>query len=305
MQGYNSAFLFSQVPYARIGSLKSGLTSLSAASGETGEVTDVSEELRGGKGNPEPTQETPECTVVPAGNAAPERKRKIRSKLLSSKSLWAPVRTKVTDQVREVGAKIEYQLTLVHVGVKLFTRTVVIETVRLSDNAKTIRSFPIASDHMNQDLKSYIDSLCAFEGWLFIANEIQFQTGLTSHRYPLTIAIITLPIRLPGFNLDVIRRMLADIDCLISINTGPETAFQTLEDRIALADVTTHINGGKTVFLVGEHAISNVFTKQLRSILNSLSSDQRPNNRTLNLIKVYLHILRTALSLLDRLHNNE
>jgi len=292
-----------EVPLNNFGRAKSCLTCLSLASDAVREEPSSPDTPGDAKDKSLPTSRSAEQLSNSKASTAPKRKKRIKSTLLNSYIIWALVRIAVPGEGRQTGQAVNYQLNRVVLTIKLFTRTIVIDSVKQNDNVSSRRSYPIVAQYRNMDLKSYFDSLYSIEGWNDLLSNSQVKPGIIQSKdHPLTIPIITLPYRLPGFKLDVISQMLVDLNSLLEVKSDTfDVAFTAIENRATLAKVHTQTaDNGKEIYTINENALSKPLVREIRSILNSLSSSKRLSSKVLNLIKIYLYILKTALTLLNR-----
>lgn len=298
-----SALLDTKVLSFSFGRFRTSLTSLNAAS----RPIEGNSEATEGMGTQEDTSSLTSQPTAPTGDSkkksAPTKKRGTRSRLIGNYVLWAYVRAAVPGQERREGQNIEYRMDCIVFTIKLFTKTISIDSVKQKDSSTSRRSYPIVAAFRDRDLKSFFNSLSGFNEWGELFTNSQSRTGTIMSRVaPITIPIITLPYRLPGFTPSVIKRMLNDIDLLIEVKSDlVSVVYNTLTSRITLAAVTVqHTEDGKETFVVNGSTLSGSLTRELRSILNSLASPERLTDKVLNLIKTYLYVLKSALTLLDR-----
>jgi hypothetical protein len=270
------------------GDIKANLICLSAARGSVEDAALTSDD----------SVESSKQPLAASARSSKAKKRRIKSSLLSSKVLWSLTRTTAPGQVRQEGMTIMYQLSRVVFIIKLYTNSVCIETVKQNDGETSFRSYPISATLKNIDSKSYINTLCEFGEWGHLTGSDLFKRGTTDPlEFPFTISIITLPFRLLSLSIDVIRRMLRDLNLLIEVK-GNSARFEPVTITLARVSMVS-VNGNKT-FSIGDITLSKSITKELRPILNSLSCSNRPKAKVLDSIKAYLRILKSALTLLDR-----
>jgi len=235
-----------------------------------------------------------------------KKRRRIKSPLLSSFTLWSQARITSNGQDRQEGQAIVYQLSTILLTIKLYKKSVLIDSVQQFNNSSSKRSFPVSAEYKDIDLKSYYTSLCRSGNWERSYGNYQFKTGVIAMSdFPFTVQMITLPFRLPGFKPSVIKQMLKCLDHLLNVGEDigeHDSQFNWVIYRVTLAQVTRTIGeGNREQFNTGSYTLSKTLVREIRSILNGLSGPDRLNSKVLDLIKVYLFQLKSALHRLDRL----
>lgn len=245
-------------------------------------------------------------TSPPRGEGTSASKRRIKSKLLMKGNIWSNIRRVTPGQQREVGSVVEYQQCGVVLTVKLFSKSIVVESVYRTNDASTTQSFPVAPAYRSINLEDYYTGLLDMVRREDLYTNPPLKGTVNVRNSPLTIPLITLPLRLPGFNPSVIREFTTSIDILVIRDERiARVAFDRIEERTVLAQVTQIISDkGKPSYEVNGQALSKPFVKELRSILNILSSSNRPTTSYLNTIKGYLYVLSYSIHRLNRLHTS-
>jgi hypothetical protein len=231
--------------------------------------------------------------------------KSIKSSLLAEIVLWSHVRIVAPGFDRSKSKPLEYSIDTLLFNFKLFSKNLVIETFQRYSGVQSRKSYPIASKFRSCNLKDYIRFLKDIESMTSFKN-LPSKGKIDDRISPLTIPIITLPFRLIGFTPAVIREMLNSLDQLISINDHISVLMKPIHTRISIASIRLEKPEGKrAVYLTGNFILNKVLVREIRSILNTLSSSNRPSVQYTNQIGMYLYIVRQAMVLLNRSASEE
>lgn len=275
-------------PY--FGCNKTNLICLSASKGKGGNAPD---NLGG------PKKPLGKSDVDPSSSLQ-SKKSEVKPRLLLSKVLWTVARVVAPGQNRTKSLVIKYQQSRVVFIIKLYTKSVCIDSLIEGDIDISSRSYPIPAEFRNIDLKSYYTRLLELKEWRIIRDDFQIKSGsLKSRDHPFTIQTLSLPFRLVGFKPLVLMQFQKDLDLIIEIEPKSKLKARTL----GLKGVTcSSPTSGKGSYEVDGVTLSKTFTREIRPILNSISdSSLLPSAKVLNLIKYYLFILKTSVNSLNEL----
>jgi hypothetical protein len=292
MKYSKSLALVDKTRYSLLGSLECSSTALNAQADNTSSTST----------NPSPRTEE---SVVSGAKSAKGKKRS-RSRLVTEYHIWVSARVVAPGQVRQAGSVLKYLVDTVMLTVKLYTKTVSIETVQRVSDTTTCQTYPIEASFRTFDLKGYLLSLKGLENVaLYLSNSPQ-DGCITSVEAPLTIPMVTLPFRLLGFKPSVIKSMSDGLNLLL-VSKGLSYSMDSIQKRHDLGDVRAEtLDKGKVAYSINGIALSNSLVREIRSVLTVISStSNRPRKEYLDQIKCYFFILKTSVDLLKRLEASE